>query len=263
MTRIHPTAIIGDGVQIADDVIVGAYCVLEGDIVIGPGCELKSHVVIAGRTTIGRGNTIFPFASIGHVPQDLKYHGEPSRLEIGDNNRIREHVTINPGTEGGGMLTKVGSNCLLMVGSHVGHDCLIGDNVILANNATVAGHCVIEEFAILGGLSAVHQFVRIGAHAFLGGMSGLENDLIPFGTAVGDRASLQGLNLVGLKRRGFDREQIHGVRKAYRMLFATEGTLQERMHDVEEEFGADVCVQRILEFIRASSHRALCLPDGR
>lgn len=258
--KIHPTAIVEPGAELDDGVEVGPYCVIGPDVSIGKGTRLHSHVVVEGRTMIGEGCEIFPFASVGHIPQDKKYHGEASSLEIGSHNVIREHVTMNPGTSGGGGKTRVGSHGLFMVGAHVAHDCVLGDHVILANNATLAGHCVIEDHVILGGLSAVHQFVRIGRHAFVGGMSGLENDLIPFGVAVGDRASLQGLNLVGLKRRGFGREQIHGLRNAYRLLFSNEGTLMERLADVEALFKDDVEVGHIIAFIRARSDRAICMP---
>lgn len=259
-SKIHPTAVIEPGAVLEDGVAVGPYCVVGPNVTIGKNTRLHSHVVIEGRTSIGESCQIFPFAAIGHIPQDLKYHGESSSLEIGSHNTIREHVTMNPGTEGGGGKTKVGSHGLFMVGAHVAHDCVLGDHVILANNATLAGHCVIEDHVILGGLSAVHQFVRIGQHAFVGGMSGLENDLIPFGVAVGDRASLQGLNLVGLKRRGFGREQIHGLRNAYRLLFSNEGTLMERLADVEALFKDNTEVGHIISFIRSRSDRAICMP---
>jgi len=260
MPDIHSSAVIEHGAEIAETAKVGPFCTVGAHVVIGEGTVLHSHVAIAGRTRLGANNKVFPFVSLGHPPQDLKYRGEPSELVIGDNNTIRETATMNPGTEGGGMLTEVGSGGLFMAGAHVGHDCRVGDHVVFANNATVAGHCVVEDHAILGGLSAVHQFVRIGAHAFLGGMSGLEYDLIPFGTAVGDRARLQGLNLIGLRRRGFNKEQFHSLRKAYRMLFTDEGTLAERVADVDEEFGVDEGVRQILDFVKADSHRSLCLP---
>ena len=227
---------------------------------INDGTELISHVVLDGRTTIGANCRIFPFASIGHCPQDLKYSGEPSRLEIGANNVIREHVTINPGTKGGGMLTRVGNNCLFMVGSHVAHDCVIEDNAILVNNATLGGHVRVGEWGIIGGLSAVHQFVRIGKHAMIGGMSGIEHDVIPYGSVIGNRAKLSGLNIVGLKRRGFSRKEIHDLRKAYRLIFALEGTLAERLDDVAEDFGQNEPVMEIVDFIRADSTRAICQP---
>ena len=197
---------------------------------------------------------------VGSIPQDLKYAGEDSSLEIGSDTVIREHVSINPGTQGGGSVTKVGNHCLLMVGAHVAHDCMIGDHVILVNNSTLAGHVKIGDHAILGGLCAVHQFVRIGRHAFVGGMSGVENDVIPFGSVLGNRAHLGGLNIVGLKRHKFEREHIHGLRKAYRMLFAEEGTLTERLDDVERSFADQDLVMTVVDFIRAKSDRAICMP---
>ncbi|HEX9881708.1 MAG TPA: acyl-ACP--UDP-N-acetylglucosamine O-acyltransferase [Hyphomicrobium sp.] len=256
----HPTAIIEAGATLGADVKVGPYCVVGAEVVLSEGVELVSHVAVAGRTTIGPRTRIFPFASIGHQPQDLKYKGEPSRLTIGSDCLIREGVTINPGTEGGGMETTVGDRCAFLANSHVGHDCHVGNNVVFSNNVMLAGHCMVGDFAILGGGAAVIQFARIGAHAFLGGMSGLENDLIPYGMALGNRAHLSGLNIVGLQRRGFARSDIHDLRRAYRLLFADEGTLVERMDDVAEEFASHPIVQEILEFIRAGGKRSLCTP---
>lgn len=260
MTNIHPSAVVDPKAKIAESAVIGPFCVVGPDVTLGESVELVSHVAVAGRTTIGDGTRIFPFASIGHQPQDLKYKGEPSTLEIGKNNQIREHVTMNPGTEGGGMVTKVGDNCLFMASAHVAHDCILGDHVIMANNATLAGHVVVGEYAFLGGLSAVHQFVRIGKHAMIGGMSGVEADVIPFGMVIGNRAYLNGLNIVGLKRRGFSRDDIHTLRNAYRLMFAPEGTLQERLSDVEEQFQSNPVVMEILEFIRAESSRSLVTP---
>lgn len=260
MTSIHPTAIVEDGAKIADDVVIGPYCVIGPQVRIASGARLQAHVVLDGNTEIGERVSIYPFASIGLPPQDLKFRGEDTRLTIGADTTIREHVTMNPGTAGGGGLTSVGTNCLIMVGAHIAHDCHIGNNVILVNNATLAGHVTIEDFAILGGLCAVHQWVRIGAHAFVGGMSGVEHDVIPFGSVIGNRAHLGGLNIVGMKRHGFDREQIHALRKAYRMLFADEGTLMERVEDVARTFGDDPAVGRVIAFIREASDRALCTP---
>ena len=260
MNTFHPTAIIEDGAKIGDNVFIGPYSVIGADVELGDGVRLESHVVVTGDTSIGANTRIFPFASIGSQPQDLKFKGEKSRLEIGCNNVIREHVTMNPGTEGGGLLTKVGNNCLFMMGSHVAHDCLIGDHVILVNNATLGGHVEIEEWAIIGGLSAVHQFVRIGRHAMVGGMSGVENDVIPYGEVIGNRAHLRGLNLVGLKRRGFDRDTIHKMRNAYRLLFAQEGTMAERINDVAELFRDVESVMEIVNFIRSDSSRSICQP---
>ena len=216
---IHPTAVIEDGAKIGLDVKIGPFCVIGAQVTLDDGVELVSHVAVAGNTTIGAGTRIWPFASIGHQPQDLKFTGEESYLEIGTGNMIREHVTMNPGTAGGGLYTRVGNNGLFMMGSHVGHDCQLGDNVIMANNATLAGHVELGDFAFMGGLSAVHQFVRIGPHAMVGGMSGVEKDVIPFGSVIGNRADLGGLNIIGLRRRGFDRAAIHGLRDAYRAIF--------------------------------------------
>ena len=221
---------------------------------------LVSHVCLSGKTKIGSKTQVFPFSSIGSAPQDLKFKGEISRLVIGSENVIREHVTMNPGTQGGGLLTEIGNNCLFMVGCHVAHDCRISNNVILVNNATLGGHVNIGEWAIVGGLSAVHQFVRIGKHAMIGGMSGIENDVIPYGSVIGNRAKLSGLNIVGLRRRGFSRDEIHDLRKAYRLIFAEEGTLTERLADVAEDFASNEPVMEILEFIRQDSSRAICQP---
>lgn len=263
MAEVHPTAIIEAGAEVGEAAAVGPYCTVGPEVRLGAGVRLHSHVVVGGTTTIGPGAEVFPFASIGLPPQDRKYRGEPNRLEIGRNCTIREHVTINPGTEGGGGLTRIGDDCLLLVGAHVAHDCIVGNRVTLVNNATLGGHCRIGDHAILGGLSAVHQFVRVGEFAFVGGMSGLENDLIPFGSAIGNRAALGGLNIVGLTRNGFGREAIHTLRRAYRVLFAPEGTLKERLADVEEEFSADRNVGKIVGFIREAADRAICTPRLR
>lgn len=243
MPEIHATAIVSPRAELASDVCVGPYCIVDEHVVLEAGVRLESHVVVTGRTRIGANGHVFPFASIGHRPMDMKYRGEPSRLEIGRNATIREYVTMNPGTEGGGMLTAIGNDCLFMTGSHVAHDCRLADNVILVSNATLGGHVHLEEFVIVGGLAAVHQFVRIGRHAMIGGMSGVEQDVIPYGSVLGNRAHLSGLNLVGLKRRGFGREDIHTLRTAYRLLFAQEGTLQERLEDVGRIFSDNSLVQ--------------------
>ncbi|NBX73779.1 MAG: acyl-ACP--UDP-N-acetylglucosamine O-acyltransferase [Alphaproteobacteria bacterium] len=262
MTHIHPTAIIDAAAQLAPDVVVGPYCVVGPHVMLDKGVRLVAHVVVDGRTRIGASTIIYPFASIGTPPQDLKFKGEESELMIGARNQIREHVTINPGTSGGGMMTRVGDDCLLMVGSHVAHDCHVGNRVILANNATLAGHVVVGDHAIIGGLSAVHQFVRIGAHAMIGGMSGVENDVIPFGTVKGDRAFLAGLNIVGLERRGFSREDIHKLRAAYRQIFAPEGTLAERLNDMAAETINHELVAQLVAFVRDRGDRPLCQPQA-
>ena len=260
MHQIHPTALIEPGATLGEDVSIGPYCCVGEHVVLGDRVRLESHVVLAGRTSVGTGTRIFPFASIGHPPQDLKYRGEDSTLEIGSECVIREHVTMNPGTSGGGLVTRVGSRCAFLAGSHVAHDCTVGDGVILSNNVMLAGHCAIGDYAILGGGAAVHQFVRIGAHAFIGGLSGIENDVIPYGMALGNRAYLSGLNIVGLKRRGFSRDQIHELRHAYRMLFAQEGTLQERLADVAVLFAHIDIAMDIVRFMRTDSARSFCTP---
>ncbi|MGE0023476.1 MAG: acyl-ACP--UDP-N-acetylglucosamine O-acyltransferase [Hyphomicrobium sp.] len=261
-SNIHPTAIIEDGAKLGDGVRIGPYSVVGADVVLGDGVELASHVVVAGRTSVGARCRIFPFASIGHQPQDLKYKGEPSTLQIGTDCLIREGVTINPGTEGGGMTTTIGNACAFLANSHVGHDCHVGNNVIFSNNVMLAGHCDVGDFAILGGGAAVIQFARVGAHSFLGGMSGLEQDLIPYGMALGNRAYLSGLNIVGLQRRNFSRTEIHDLRRAYRLLFAQEGTLLERVADVAEEFREHAIVMEIVAFIKAGGRRSMCMPKN-
>ena len=260
MSQIHPTAIVAAGARLDDEVTIGPYCVIGEHVELAAGVNLKSHVVIDGRTKIGERTRIFPFASIGFETQDLKYKGEPSSLEIGHDNTIREHVTINPGTEGGGMVTRIGNHCLLMVGSHVAHDCQLGDHVILVNNGTLGGHVVMEDYAILGGLSAVHQFCRIGRHAMIGGMSGVERDVIPYGLAMGDRARLTGINIVGMQRRGFSRDEIQSLRNAYNCLFGDGGTLSERVDETARRFGGVRPVDDLVAFIKADSSRAICQP---
>jgi UDP-N-acetylglucosamine acyltransferase len=260
--EIHRTAIVEDGARIGDGVRIGPYCHVTNEVTLGEGVELVSHVVVAGRTSIGAGTRIFPFASIGHQPQDLKYHGEPSTLTVGADCLIREGVTMNPGTEGGGMETIVGDRCTFLANSHVGHDCRVGSDVVCSNNVMLAGHLTVGDYAGIGGGAAVIQFARVGAHSFLGGMSGLEHDLIPYGMAFGNRAHLSGLNIVGLQRRGFSRDDIHSLRRAYRLLFADEGTLVERTEDVEKEFKDHPIVTEILAFIRARGKRGLCVPHA-
>jgi UDP-N-acetylglucosamine acyltransferase len=262
MPQIHPTAIVAPGAMLAQDVVIGPYCIVGEQVTLGSGVTLRAHVVVDGRTTIGAGTRVFPFASIGLEPQDLKYRGEESTLVIGRNNRIREYVTINPGTAGGGMVTRVGDNCLFMVGAHIAHDCRVADHVIMANNATLAGHVTIDDYAVLGGLCAIHQYVRIGRHAMIGGMSGVERDVIPYGQVMGDRARLCGLNIVGMQRRGFSREDIQALRNAYQFLFSSDGTLSDRVTETAERFAGIALVDHILDFIRADSSRAICQPKG-
>ena len=260
MSEIHPTAIVDPGASLGEAVSIGPYCCVGADVSLEDGVKLHAHVVVDGRTTVGPNTHVFPFASVGQPPQDMKYKGEPSELRIGANNIIREHATMSPGTAGGGMITQVGNNCLLMVGTHIAHDCLIGNHVIFANNTTLGGHVVVEDYAFLGGLSAVHQFVRIGRHAMVGGMSGVEQDVIPYGSVMGNRARLAGLNVVGLKRRGFSRSDIAALRKAYRLLFAEEGEMAERLQDVGEMYKENRAVMDIVDFIRSDSSRSFCQP---
>jgi UDP-N-acetylglucosamine acyltransferase len=261
VVQIHPTAIVDAAAKLGADVSIGPYCVVGPQVSLGSRVKLHSHVVVDGLTEIGEDTEIFPFSSIGHRPQDKKFRGEASRLVIGARNIIREYVTMNPGTEGGGLLTQVGDDCLFMASTHVAHDCLVGNHVILANNATLAGHVHVGDGAIIGGLSAVHQFVRIGAYAFIGGMSGVEKDVIPFGTVKGERASLDGLNLVGLKRRQVSREHIHALRHAFKALFHDRtGTLQERALRMQSDAEAPE-VKALLEFVTQDTSRAFCTPD--
>ncbi|MGO9134169.1 MAG: acyl-ACP--UDP-N-acetylglucosamine O-acyltransferase [Methylovirgula sp.] len=260
-TFIHPLALVEHGALLGEGVRVGPFCLVGASVELGAGSELVSHVVVAGRTTIGPRAKIYPFASIGHAPQDLKYRGEESSLVIGADCIIREGVTINPGTEAGGLVTSIGDRCAFLANAHVGHDCRIGNDVVLSNNVMIAGHVTIGDFAAFGGGAAVIQFTRVGAHAFLGGVSGLDHDLIPYGLALGNRAHLAGLNLVGLKRRGFSRETINELRRAYRLLFAPEGTLQERIADVAKSFADQQEVGEILDFLTATGDRAICMPE--
>jgi len=260
---IHPTAIVAKGAQLSAGVRVGPFCTIGENVVLGEDVELVSHASVAGRTRIGKGSRIFPFASVGHPPQDLKYHGEESSLEIGERCTIRESVTINPGTEGGGMVTRIGNDCLLMACAHVAHDCQVGNNVVLANYVGVAGHSIIGDHVGIGGLSGLRQFTRIGAHAFIGAQSMIDSDVIPYGIAVGNRARLAGLNVVGLKRRGFDREAIQTLRAAYRMVFFGEGTLRERAEAATQAFKDAPMVQNMLEFIAATRDLPLCLPGSK
>ncbi|MDH5723115.1 MAG: acyl-ACP--UDP-N-acetylglucosamine O-acyltransferase [Alphaproteobacteria bacterium] len=258
--NIHPTAIIEDGAQIGKNVYVGAYCTIGPRVVLGDNVHLRAHVHVEGITIIGDGTEIYPFASIGTPPQDLKYAGEETVLEIGKNNKIREHVTMNPGTVQDKGKTVIGDNCLFMMASHVAHDCVIGNNVILANNATLGGHVHVGDYAVLGGLSAVHQFVRIGSHAIIGGMSGVENDVIPYGRVKGDRAFLAGLNLIGLERRGFTKEDIRKLQRAFNQLFGNEGTLDQRIESVSEDFSDDNLVMSIIGFAKEKTKFPLCQP---
>ncbi len=238
---------------------IGPYVVIGPEVEIGENVEIHSHVHIAGNTKIGDGTVIFPFASIGTIPQDLKFKGENSKLEIGKNNKIREYVTINPGTEGGGGLTKIGNNCLFMISSHVAHDCYVGNNVIIANNVPLGGHVTIEDNVVIGGNSAVQQFTRIGQMAMIGGMTGVLHDVIPYGLSTGNRNTLNGLNLIGLRRAKIDNKDILGLSQAYKDIFATKN-LTENISKLNGEFKENTLVKNIIEFITKDKKRSICTP---
>ncbi len=257
MSAIHPTAIVAAGATVGRDVRIGPWCQVGPGVKLGDGVELASHVVVDGDTAIGDGARLFPFSSVGLAPQDLKYKGEATRCEVGARTMIREHVTIHRGTAPGGGVTRVGADCLLMAVVHVAHDCMLGDGVIIANNVVMGGHVAIGDRAVIGGGAALHQFVRIGEGAMVGGVSGVEGDVIPFGSVLGNRARLKGLNLVQLKRRGFSRLDIHALRAAFRELFAGEGVFSDRLASVRGRFGAQALVAQMLAFIDMPSKRGL------
>jgi UDP-N-acetylglucosamine acyltransferase len=261
VNHVHATATVGEGAQIAEGVEVGAYSVIGPGVILGEDVRVGSHVVIEGETEIGDGCRVHPFSVLGGAPQHAGHRGEPTRLIIGPRNLIREHVTMHCGTAMGRGVTTVGSDGFFMVGVHIGHDCIVGDHVVMANNATLGGHVMIGDHVIMGGLSAAHQNTRIGRHAFVGGMAGVNHDVIPFGNVWGNHAHLEGLNLVGLKRRGFSREAINTLRAAYRMLFAEEGTFQERLDDTAYAYSGSPEVMEIVEFIRADANRPLTTPQ--
>ena len=250
---IHPSAIVEDGAIIGAGVHIGPFCYIGSQVEIGEGTVLKSHVVVNGITKIGRDNEIYQFASIGEVNQDLKYAGEPTRVEIGDRNRIRESVTIHRGTAQGGNLTKVGSDNLLMINAHIAHDCVIGNRCIFANNATLGGHVTVDDFAIIGGMTAVHQFCVIGAHVMVGGCSGVAQDVPPYVIAQGNHATPFGLNIEGLKRRGFDKESLHAIRNAYKILYRSGKTLEEAKPEITELAKQHAAVQLFIDFFERST----------
>lgn len=263
--RIHPSAIVESGARLGHGVVVGPFCHVGADVELGAGVELVSHVVLAGRTRIGADAKIHPFASIGAEAQDLKSRGEAGVLRIGRACIIREGVTVNVGTLAGGGETRIGDACALLAYSHVGHDCRIGDGVVLANHVLLGGHVRLGDHAAIGGASVVHQHVRIGAHAYVGGLSGLEGDLVPFGLAGGNRAHLFGLNLVGLRRRGFSDERLSVLRAAFQLLFmgeeaASETVLAERIDIAAREFSGVNDVETLVDFLRADRARPLCAP---
>ncbi len=259
MGNIHASAVVEEGAQIDPSATVGPFCVVGSDVVIGPDVVLKSHVVLAGQTEIGEGTVVFSFAVIGEIPQDLKFKGEQSKLVIGKRNRIREHVTMNGGTEGGGGVTRIGDDGLFMAGCHVAHDCIIGDRVILVNSVAVAGHCILEDDVIVGGLSGVHQFVRIGRGAIVGALTMVTNDVIPYGLVQAPRGELEGLNLVGLKRSGAARADITALRAAFQMLAQGEGTFRDRAERLSTETDS-AYVKEITDFVMGDTERSFLTP---
>ena len=255
---IHKTAVIDPKAKIASNVEIGPYCVIGPKVKIDKNTIIKSHVNISGNVVIGKGNKIYPFVSINE-PQDLKYKGENTNLIIGDNNKIREYVTINPGTEGGGGKTIIGNNCLFMISSHVAHDCQVGNNVIIANNVPLGGHAIIEDNVIIGGNSAVQQFTRIGKMAMIGGMTGVLHDVIPYGLSIGNRNSLQGLNLIGLRRAKFDNKEILGLTEAYKEIFATKN-INENISKLNDSIKDNLLVKNVIDFITKDKKRSICTP---
>ncbi|MFN3858312.1 MAG: acyl-ACP--UDP-N-acetylglucosamine O-acyltransferase [Caulobacter sp.] len=261
MSRIHPTAIVAEGARLDPTVEIGPFCMVGPDVTLGARTRLISHAVVDGVTTLGEDCVLHQFVSLGGPPQHSGHKGEPTRVEIGDRNVFREGVTVHAGTVMGGGVTRIGSDGLFMVNTHIAHDCIVGDRVTMATGAAIGGHAVINDFVFVGGLVAVHQFSRIGRYAFLGGGGIITKDVIPYGSVWGNHAHLEGLNLVGLKRRGFDRETISAMRAAYRLLFADEGTFQERLEDVASTYSAVEQVMEIVAFIREDATRPLCLPS--
>jgi UDP-N-acetylglucosamine acyltransferase len=259
---IHPSAIIEDGAEIGAGCHIGPFCHIGAQVRLGAGVRLHSHVAISGDTFIGESTEIWPFASVGSQPQDLKFAGEKTQLRIGARNKIRESVSINPGTSGGGGLTEIGDDCLFMLGTHVGHDCRVGNGVVVANHASLAGHVELGDGAIIGGLAGIHQFVRIGEGAIIGALSMVVADVIPFGSVSGERPRLAGLNLIGLKRRGLARAEISALRAGYKALFAYEGSLRARA-EVLLEAENSARMRQILEFILSDSDRSFCTPRGK
>ena len=255
---IHSTAIIDPKAKIEKNVQVGPYSVIGPNVVIGENTIIQSHVSITGNTIIGTDNKIYPFVSIND-PQDLKYNGESTNLIIGNNNKIREYVTINPGTTGGGGKTTIGNNCLFMISSHIAHDCQVGNNVIIANNVPLGGHAVIEDNVVIGGNSAVQQFTRIGKMAMIGGMTGVLHDVIPYGLSTGNRNSLQGLNLIGLRRAKFENKDILGLSEAYKEIFATKN-INENISKLNGSFHDNPLVKNVIEFITKDKKRSICTP---
>ena len=258
---IHPTAVIEHGADISDDVSIGPFSYIGSQVTLCSGVKIKSHVVVTGNTEVGEQTVIYPFSVIGEIPQDLKFSGEKTFLKIGKRNKIREHVTINTGTAGGGGLTSIGNDCLFMAGCHVAHDAIINNKVIVANNGAIAGHCIIEDDVIIGGLAGIHQFVRIGRGAIIGALTMVTNDVIPFGLVQGPRGTLDGLNLIGLKRKGVDRSDVTELRMAFQILAQGEGTFLDRARKLKEEKTNDY-VDAIINFILGDSDRSFLTPGS-
>ena len=260
---INSTARVADGARIGEGVDIGPYCIVGPQVELGPGVRLIAHVHVTGVTTIGEGTVVYPFSSLGTPPQSVHYRGGPTKLTIGARCELRESVTMNTGTEDGGGVTRVGERCFFMVGSHVGHDCQVGDNVNLANNVVLGGHVSVGDHTFLGGHVAIHQFVRIGEGVMMAGMSAARDDIIPFGFALGQTGALVGLNIVGLRRRGATRAELHRLRRAYRHLFFVEGRLADRIDALERDFADDPLVGKIIAFIRAGGKRPLMRPRAK
>ena len=258
---IHKSSVIASKAKISTKAKIGPFCYVGPEVELEDNVELISNIHIEGNTKIGKGTKIFPFASIGTQPQDLKFKGEKNNLDIGENNLIREYVTINPGTEGGGSKTKIGNNCLFMISSHVAHDCKIGNNVIIANNVPLGGHVTIEDSVVIGGNSAVQQFTRIGRLAMIGGMTGVLKDVIPFGLSIGNRNHLQGLNLIGLRRKKYDNQKIMGLSKAYKEIFASKN-LHENLNKINGEHKGNELVNEVISFIEKDKKRPICSPQS-
>ena len=259
---IHPSSIISKETKIGKNVKIGPFCNIGGFVELGDGVELVSNIHIEGNTKIGKATKVFPFASLGTSPQDLKYNNEPNSLIVGERNTIREYVTINPGTESGGGKTIIGNDCLFMIGAHIAHDCRVGNNVIIANNVPLGGHVTIEDSVIIGGNSAVQQFTRIGRLAMIGGMTGVLKDVIPFGLSVGNRNHLQGLNLIGLRRKNYENKKIMDLDSAYKAIFLSKN-LHENLDKIKDKFKENKLVEEVVNFISKDKKRPICLPPNK
>lgn len=261
-TQIHPTAIVSSDAKLGENVFIGPYCIVDGDVSLGDNVRLVSHVSLTGQTTIGANSILYPFVSMGHPPQDFKHQGGDVSITIGERCTFRENVNIHPGTDTGKPETRIGNDCYFMVGTHLAHEGQMGNHVVVSNGAQIGGNVTIGDYAVLGGLCAIHQHTRIGNYAFIGGMATVTRDVIPYGFVLGNAAHLAGLNVVGLKRRGFSKAQIRELRAAYRLMFAAEGTFLERLGDVQRLYKDHDLVQEIVAFIRDQKDRSICLPTS-